>query len=45
MTQNDNSWSREDTSCRKPTRHIEMIVCNAGFFAQSSELGPYFPDT
>jgi len=33
-----NSWSQEDDSWRKTTRHVGMVGWQAGFFAQSSVL-------
>jgi len=38
MTENDNAWSQEDDSWRKPTRHVEMVGLPAGLFAQSPVL-------
>jgi hypothetical protein len=38
MAENDNSWSQEDDLWRKPTRHVEMVGRQAGFFAQSPVL-------
>jgi len=45
MTENDNSWSQEDDSWRKPTCHVEMVGRQAGFFAQSSVLNTHYLST
>jgi hypothetical protein len=33
-----NSWSQEDDSWLKPAHHVEMVGCQAGYFAQPSVL-------
>jgi hypothetical protein len=38
MAENDNSWSKENDSWRKPTRHVEMANRQAAFFTQSTVL-------
>jgi len=38
MAENDSSWFQEDDSWRKTTNHVEGVVCQAAFFAQSSVL-------
>jgi acetoin utilization deacetylase AcuC-like enzyme len=41
MAETDDSWSQEDHSWRKPTRHGEMIGWQAAFFVQSSVLSTH----
>ena len=42
MVKNDNSWSQEDDSWRKPTSHVELVGRQAIFFC--SVLSPIFSD-
>ena len=38
VKENDTSWPQEEDSCRKPTRHVEMVSRQAGYFTQSRFL-------